>query len=283
MSADFEKNPVDLKGQVAIVTGGGRGLGRKFALALAAAGAKVAVLARSSGQIDETAARIHAAGGRALACAGDVTSPAAVQKMLDEVLERFGPVDLLVSNAGMAGPLGPVSEAEPFEWWRTFEVNVRGAFLCARAVLPGMITRRHGRIIHVASGAGALTIPYLSAYAASKTAQIRLSEILAREVKQQGISIFAIEPGTVRTAMAEYALESPAGKKYLPWFRTIFEEGRDVPPDPAVQLVLLLASGKADALSGRFLNVSDDIAGMLERVEEIQHDDLYTLRLRKLS
>ncbi|MGH9703980.1 MAG: SDR family NAD(P)-dependent oxidoreductase [Candidatus Acidiferrales bacterium] len=271
----------DLHGQVAIVTGGGRGLGREFAIALAAAGASVGVIARSEHQLNETVSRIHKAGGKALASPGDVASPPAVQKLITEVEEKFGPVDLLVSNAGTVAPIAPIAEADPIEWWHSVEVNVRGTFLSARAVLPGMIARRRGRIIHIASGAGALSFPYLSAYVVGKTAQVRFSEVLAAEVKEHGISVFALQPGTVRTAMSEHSLESPGGKKYLPWFRKIFEEGRDVPPDPAVNLVLLLASGRADSLTGRLLHITDNIADMIERAGEIEREDLYTLRLRK--
>ncbi len=272
----------DLRGQVAIVTGGGRGLGREFAIALAASGASVGVIARSEHQLNETVSRIRKAGGKALASPGDVASPAAVQKILDEVQDKFGPVNLLVSNAGAVGPIAPLAESDPFEWWHSVEVNVRGTFLSARAVLPGMIARGCGRIIHISSGAGAMTLPYLSAYVVSKTAQLRFSEVLAAEVKEHGISVFAISPGTVRTSMAEHSLESPGGKKYLPWFRKIFEEGRDVPPDHAVNLVLLLASGRADALSGRLLGIADNVEDMIERAEEILQKDLFTLRLNKL-
>ncbi len=146
-----------------------------------------------------------------------------------------------------------------------------------------MIARRRGRIINVASGAGTASIPYMSAYVTSKAALIRLTDILAIETRDYGISVFAIEPGTVRTAMAEHALESPAGRKWMPWFRKIFEEGRDVPTDVGARFVLLLASGKADALSGRFINVADDLVSMIEQAEEIRRNDLYTLRLRKPS
>ena len=117
-------------------------------------------------------------------------------------------MDLLVNNAGLAGPIGPTWETDPDDWWRCLEVNLRGPMLCSRAVLPGMIARGGGRIVNVASGAGTFAIPYLGAYVTSKTALIRFTEILALEAGQHGVKVFAIEPGTVRTAMAEYALES---------------------------------------------------------------------------
>src|SRR5262249_14415586 len=137
-----------------------------------------------------------------------------------------------------------------------------------------------GRIINVASGAGARGIPYMSAYVTSKAALIRFSETLAAELQNSGVSVFAIQPGTVRTAMAQELLASPESLRWLPWFKKIFDEGGDVTTEPATQLVLFLASGKADALSGRFFVVPEDPATVVERIEEVKRDDLYTLRMR---
>ena len=106
---------------------------------------------------------------------------------------------------------------------------------------------------------------------------------LAAELVNSGVSVFAIDPGTVRTAMTEHVLESKAGKKWLPWFRKLFDRGRDVPAEKAAQLVVQLASGRADALSGRFVDVSDDLPTLLERLGEVKRDNLYTLRVRKLD
>ncbi len=270
---------VDLTGQVVIVTGGGRGIGRAIAIGLSSAGASVAVIARSKDQITETADHITQAGGRAIAIPADVSDPEAVQRMFLEVERALGPVDLLVNNAGLVGPIGPTWEVDPEEWWRCLEVNVRGPMLCSRAVLPGMIARKSGRIVNVASGAGTFAIPYLGAYVTSKTALIRLTEILASEVAEHGVKVFAIEPGTVRTAMAEYALESEEGQRWMPWFRDIFEQGRDVPPDQAARLVTLLASGRADALSGRFFTVHDDVLSLVDQVERGGTEDYRRLRL----
>jgi NAD(P)-dependent dehydrogenase (short-subunit alcohol dehydrogenase family) len=190
-------------------------------------------------------------------------------------------VDLLVNNAGAGGPIGPLAQTDPDDWWRCLEVNLRGPLLCARAVLPGMLARRRGRIVNVASGAGAQAIPYLSAYVVGKTALIRLTENLAAEVQGQGVSVFAIQPGTVRTAMAEAALTSEAGRRWMPWFREVFERGLDVPPGHAARLVLWLASGQADALSGHFFDVGDDVAGLAARAEEVRRKGVGLLRLRR--
>ena len=281
MSADSILD--ELRGQVAIVTGAGRGLGRATALALARARARVGVVARSEEQLAETVRDVTEAGGEALAVVVDVCDAAAVQRMAREVERILGPVDLLVNNAGTMGPLGPIWEADPGDWWHSIEVNLRGPYLCSRALLPGMIERRHGRIINVSTSAATVAVAHMGAYVIAKTALIRFTENLAAELLNSGVSVFTISPGTVRTAMAEQVLESEAGKKWLPWFRKLFDRGRDVPAEKAAQLVVQLASGRADALSGRFIDVSDDLAKLLERLGDVKSDNLYTLRVRKLD
>lgn len=274
-----QKSNVDLAGRVAIVTGGGRGIGRSIAQALAQEGARVAVVARSQAQLAETVSIIGE--NRAIAVVADVTDREAVEYMVGEVVRVLGPIDLLVNNAGMIRPIGPVWEIDPDEWWQTINVNLRGVFLSTRAVLPGMIERQSGRIIHIASSAGVWPNPYTTAYRCSKAAVLRFTDCLALEVKEYGISVFAVHPGTVRTAMTEYLLDSEAGQKWMPSFQKTFEDGRDVPPARCGELVVLLASGKADDLSGRFIQVFDDIDDMVLHSKEIVQDDLYTLRLRR--
>ena len=281
MSADSVLD--ELRGQVAIVTGAGRGLGRATALALAQARARVGVVARSEEQLAETVRGITEAGGDALAVVVDVCDAAGVERMAREVERTLGPVDLLVNNAGTMGPLGPIWEADPGDWWHSIEVNLRGPYLCSHALLPGMIERRHGRIINVSTSAATVAVAHMGAYVIAKTALIRFTENLAAELLNSGVSVFTISPGTVRTAMTEHVLESEAGKKWLPWFRKLFDRGRNVPAEKAAQLVVQLASGRADALSGRFIDVSDDLAKLLERLDEVKRDNLYTLRVRTLN
>jgi NAD(P)-dependent dehydrogenase (short-subunit alcohol dehydrogenase family) len=257
----------------ALVTGGGRGIGQGIALGLAKAGMQVAVTARSADQLAET---VKLAGGNTIAVAADVADPAAVRSMVREVEERLGPVDLLVNNAGTGGPFGPMWENDPEAWWRCLEVNLRGPYLCCRQVLPGMIARKRGRIINVASGAGTYVIPGMSAYVAGKTALIRLSEQLAKEAGPHGIKVFPIRPGVVRTAMAE------EGRKAIPHIQKMLDSGQDVTPQVVAELVLFLASGKADALSGRLFSVKEDLEEIVRRAEEVERGDLYLLRSRQL-
>lgn len=170
MRDDPNETQVDLTGQVALVTGGGRGLGRAFALALSKAGARVAVTARTADDLAETVEQVERAGGRALAIPGDVAMPDAVAHMVGAAESQLGPVDILVNNAGVVGPLGYDWEIDPDDWWRTFEINMRGSFLCARAVLPGMVTRKRGRIVNVSSGAAFNRLSQMGVYCATKAA-----------------------------------------------------------------------------------------------------------------
>ena len=175
----------------------------------------------------------------------------------------------------------PAWEVDPAEWWRCMEVNVYGAYLCAAAVLPSMVRRRRGRIVNMASGAGLQAIPFGSAYVVSKTALIRMAETLAAETKEYGISVFAIHPGTVETAMTHYLAESESGKSWTPWFRRRYvEEGTYDSMEAALELVTLLASGEVDVLSGGCFGVSDNVHELAHRAAEIQQNSLYTLRLR---
>ncbi len=271
---------VRLEGQVALVTGAGRGIGRAIALALGDAGAAVAVCARSEGEVTGVAGEIAARGGLALAMRCDVTRRHEVEAMAAAVEDAFGPVDLLVNNAGRFGPVGPLAATDPDQWWQVLEVNLRGPLYCTRAVLPGMLTRGHGRIVNVSSGVGLTVIPMLSAYVVSKTALYRLSENLAAETRGHGVMVFAIDPGLVRTAISESAL-SCGEPSIEQWFTGAFARQKDVSAESAGTLVAYLASGAADALSGRNIDLSSDVAQMVARAAEIQQRDLYVLRERE--
>lgn len=278
----------DLKGHVAVVTGSSRGLGRVYARALAAAGAAVAVTGTSASQVCETAQMIQAAGGRAVPVSFDVADPSRVELAMNEIEAKLGPVDVLVNNAGVGGPFDYSWNADPDAWWRTFEVNVRGAFLCSRAVLPGMTSRGGGRIINIASNAGVFRWPTASAYSASKAALIKLTENLAIELKRNNVSVFAFHPGLVDGGMTHDALtadacsDSPAHRAAM-WVRQQYEGGHTVAPELAVNSILFLACGGGDALSGRYLTVFDDLAILAAKAETIRREDLLTLRLRQVA
>jgi 3-oxoacyl-[acyl-carrier protein] reductase len=251
-----------LDGQVALVTGGGRGIGAGIARELADAGARVAVAARSRNEIDAVAQEIDG-----LAVELDVTDLAAAKRAVDEVTRDLGPIDLLCANAGVGGGDGPLWETEPSEWWRTYEVNVLGVYNCCRVVIPGMLERRRGRIVVTGSGAGYLPGATSTAYPPSKAAANRLAETLANALDETPVRTFLISPGLVRTEMTEGNFSDDA-----PW----------TPPELAPKLVRVLASGRADALAGRYIHAEhDDIEDLIRRADEIRDRDLNSTRLRR--
>jgi NAD(P)-dependent dehydrogenase (short-subunit alcohol dehydrogenase family) len=254
---------------VALVTGASRGIGRVVASHLAATGYRVAAAARSADALTQLAAERGA-----LALALDVTDAAAVDAAVARIEEELGPIDLLVANAGVGGDARPSWEQSAAEWWHVFEVNMLGAYLCARAVTPRMRERRRGRILNVASNAAFFRLdepfPVKSAYMASKAALIRFSEALAFELEGDGIAVFAISPGMVKSEM------TAALFGYL-WD----EPGLWSPPELTAELVAFLAGGALDALSGRYIHaVRDDWRTMPQRIDEILTADRHALRLR---
>jgi 3-oxoacyl-[acyl-carrier protein] reductase len=252
----------DLTGQVALVTGGGRGIGARIARELTDAGARVAVAARTRQQVEQVA---EETGGLALEL--DVSDAAAVERAVAETERELGPIDLLCANAGMGGPDGAAWDAEPVDWWRVFEVNVLGVFLCCRAVVPGMLERGGGRIVVTGSGAGYLPGASNTAYTASKAAANRFAETLAKALEDTPVRVFLISPGLVRTEMTEGSFADDA-----PW----------TPPELAPRLVRVLASGRADALAGRYIHAEhDDIEDLIRRADEIRDQDLNAVRLRR--
>ena len=255
--------PSELEGQVALVTGGGRGIGRSIARELAEAGARVAVSARTRSQVEDAAREVDG-----LAIEADVSKREDVERTVAEVERELGPVDLLVANAGIAGWEQRAWEVDADEWWHVLEVNVLGVYLCCRAVIPGMVERGRGRIVNVASGAAYLPGSTSTAYAASKAAVNRFSEVLASQLRPHGIPVFPISPGLVRTEMTEDNFADDA-----PW----------TPPELAPRLVRALAAGRLDALSGRYLHAEHDadLEDLERRVDEIVANDLNAIRLRR--
>jgi 3-oxoacyl-[acyl-carrier protein] reductase len=251
----------ELEGQVALVTGGGRGIGRLIALELADAGARVAVAARTSGQVEQTAKEING-----LALTADVSKKEEVEAMTSAVERELGPIDLLVNNAGVGPNRVLPWEEDPADWWRVFEINVLGAYLCSRAVLPGMVQRSRGRIVNTGSGAAYLPLGAPTSYGASKAALGRFAELLAAQLADFGIPVFVISPGLVRTDMTESFGDN------APW----------TPPELAPRLVRVLASGRADRLAGRYIHAEhDDIEALIERADEIERLDLNAIRLQR--
>jgi NAD(P)-dependent dehydrogenase (short-subunit alcohol dehydrogenase family) len=261
-----------LEGQVALVTGAGRGIGRAVAVALAGQGARVALLGRTRETLEDAAVACADAGGPStVVTPADVTDRAEVAAAVATVEGELGPVDLLVANAGLRESADvPPWEVDPDEWWRVQETNVRGVFLLDHAVLPGMVERGRGRVLHVGSGMGHQPRDDggWSAYAVSKTALARLTDSLANALAGSGVTVLEASPGLVRTDMTE-AMWGPA------------DEQSWSPVEAMASLAIRFARGDLDALHGRFVHAArDDVDALVARAGEVAADDSRTLRLR---
>ncbi|HTW38438.1 MAG TPA: SDR family oxidoreductase [Steroidobacteraceae bacterium] len=258
-----------LTGASAVVTGAGRGIGRAIALRLAAEGARVTLVARTRPQLEATAAQIRGAGGDAEVIAADVTSAPAAGAAVERATARFGPVSLLVNNAGIPGPYGPIGTIDPLEWWAAQAVNVLGPLLFMSAVVPQMRKRGAGRILNIVSSAGVEPVPHLSAYAVSKNTLVRLTETVDLELRPHGVRAFALHPGTITTEMARLTIGSPEAQRWVPEGVAMLRNR--TPEDSAKDLarccdvVAGLAAGRYDALGGRYLDLWSDLETLPHR------------------
>jgi acyl-CoA synthetase (AMP-forming)/AMP-acid ligase II/NAD(P)-dependent dehydrogenase (short-subunit alcohol dehydrogenase family) len=274
-----------LDGMVALVSGGGRGIGRLLAASLAEAGAAVGLIARSPDELAAAVAEIQSTGGTAAAATADVTDYRATAAAVAQLRQQLGSANLLINNAGISGPAGLMWDADPAQWWRTLEINLGGAFALTRIALPDMIAAGDGRIVNITSYAGVYRWPLMSAYAASKAALVKLTETLAAETRAHGVSAFSVDPGLLPIGLGEVALGSTADRqtpegRIFGWIRDRLASGHGADPEQAARIILTLASGRADRLTGRHLTVTDDIDALLDQIECVERYDLQTLRLR---
>ena len=256
----------------ALVTGASRGLGLAMAIALLRSGMRVAVVSRSPASPDFTRSY-----------RGDVTDAEFMRRTIDSIETDLGPLTLVVNNAGILGPIGPMADVPLDQWWRVIEVNLHGTAIAMQLVLPRMCSRGGGRVINIVSGAAIRLTTYFSAYAAAKTAVARLTEVAAAEVRPYGVSIFAMEPGTVPTDMSRFSCDSEEGQRWIPWFKRYFSEGLTSTPDDVARRAVELSSGRADALSGRYIPLRANLEEMIASVDRIESEQLYALRITRLA
>jgi NAD(P)-dependent dehydrogenase (short-subunit alcohol dehydrogenase family) len=265
-----------LKEQGVLITGAGRGIGKRLAMGFAAAGARVGLLARSQPEIDLAKLEIEHAGGTALRIRADVRDFEQMCAAADRMRAVFGGVHVLVAAAAVQGPIGPLLEAKPRQWAEAVETNVIGVMHACRAVLPQMIERRAGKIIILSGGGAASPRPNFSAYAASKAAVVRLAETLAEEVRDCNVQINCMAPGGSYTHMTDEIIHAGdrAGRKEIEDAEHVRLTG-GVIPDKQIQLAMFLASERSNHVSGKLIHVNDDWK-RLER--ENMNPELYTLR-----
>ncbi|MDR7494214.1 MAG: SDR family NAD(P)-dependent oxidoreductase [Armatimonadota bacterium] len=268
-----------LAGKVAIVTGAGRGIGRAIALALAREGADLVLGSRTLAETVAVAEEARAVGRRAAPLSVDVANYHDVQRLIATAVGEFGRVDILVNNAAVQGPIGPLWQNPPDEWARTIQINLVGVFYCCHEVIPVMRRQGGGKIINLSGGGATAPRPYFSAYAASKAAVVRLTETLAEELKEDNIQVNAIAPGAVATRMTDEILAAgdAAGPRAVSQAMATKRDGST--PDNAAALAVFLASEASGRLTGKLISaVWDDWRSFPARLEQIMTTDLYTLR-----
>jgi NAD(P)-dependent dehydrogenase (short-subunit alcohol dehydrogenase family) len=242
---------VKLRGQVAVVTGAGSGIGRATARALAAEGARVAVVDVDGASAEATARQIGEAGAEAVAFTVDVTDPGQVRGMVEAVARRWGTIDVLVNSAGLDHGIVPIEDLADEVWDRVMAVNAKGPFLCAKYVLPVMLRAGGGAIVNVASDLGYIAVPGLGAYCSSKGALLQLTRVLAAEYGTRKIRVNAVCPTMVDTPMARRTLATHADPEG--WLREIergIPIGRIGQPDEIARVVVFLASADASYVTG---------------------------------
>ncbi len=260
-----------LSGEIALVTGANRGIGKQLSIDLAAAGATVVLSARNVASVAEVAQQIQNAGGRCDCVTLDVTQERMVASVVDDIVSRHGHIDLLVNNAGIGAGSEYPWDLPVDDWWTVQEVNVRGVYVCTQAVMRHMTRQRSGRIVDVGSLMGANPSPGATPYSVSKAALFRWNSCLAEAAKEFGVSVFIISPGLVATDMTN-----------RPQFADIPED-QWVPIEKSGKLVVALASGVADKLAGRFIHALDDLDALIAHAEEIIEKDLQSLGMRMFN
>jgi NAD(P)-dependent dehydrogenase (short-subunit alcohol dehydrogenase family) len=268
-------NPV--RERSVLITGAGRGIGKRLAMGFAQAGARVGLLARSQAELDLAKLEIEQAGGNALRIRADVRDLEQMQAAVDRMRVVFGTLDVLVTAAGVQGPIGPLMATRPKVWNETIEINLIGTVNACRAVLPPMIERRSGKILLIVGGGSGHSRPNFGAYAASKAAVVRFGECLADEVRDENVQVNCMSPGGAYTHMTDeilHAGEERAGRREIEDAEQVRVTG-GIAPEKQIQLALFLASERSNHISGKLIHVNDDWR-RFER--ENMKPELYTLR-----
>lgn len=244
-----------LKGNVSFITGGGRGLGRSIALAMAREGARVVIMSRTAKDLREVVSLIKGSGGEGHFCEGDVSNPEDVSRGIDKAVRDFGGLDILVNNAAVIGPARFLEDADEGAWQKTINTNLFGTYLGCRAAGLVMRERGSGKIINISSGLGQMAYPRFCAYSVSKAGEIQLTRSLAEEWRPKNIQVNAIDPGLMDTDFQKVVRglgPGVLGKELYERFAEYKEKGLLKDPGKVAPLAVYLASTSSDHLSGHF-------------------------------
>jgi NAD(P)-dependent dehydrogenase (short-subunit alcohol dehydrogenase family) len=269
-------------GKTVLITGGGHGLGKAMALAFANAGASIAIIGRSQQPLSATASEIEAKGNKCVPIAGDITDSAFVKRAVAECVEKLGGIDILINNAGI-GRFSTLAADDMAKWWAVYEINVLAVANMIHAVLPVMFSRSKGTIFNIASDSGAIGIPFATAYSSSKSAVIKLTEVLSWEVASKGVRVYAIHPGTINTGFASDQIinqEEVATNSSMKWMLEMKSEFQEDTPELSANGLVALADmseSEAKALNGRYINLTRDVGELIEGVRAGKLGDLTAL------
>ncbi len=273
-----------LSGRRALITGANQGLGLAIAKAYVEAGASVMLCARDQARLTtarEEVAALALPGQLVLAMRADVSVPADVTALLSATLERLGGLQVLVNNAGVYGPMGPIDEVDWDEFTRAMDINVNGSVLPMRAVLPHFKRQRYGKIVQLSGGGATNPLPRITAYAASKAAIVRLAESVALDVRDFGIDVNCVAPGALNTRMMAQLLAAGAeavGDSFYARMAAM-ADGGTTPLEVGARLAVFLGSAASDGISGRLISAPWDPWDTLQqRRAELDGSDIYTLR-----
>jgi NAD(P)-dependent dehydrogenase (short-subunit alcohol dehydrogenase family) len=273
-----------LENRCAIITGASRGLGVEIAKKYLEAGASLMICARNEADLDESLAalkRLAGGGQSVIAQPADISKSRDVTALVGEALREFGRLDILVNNAGVSGPIGSIESVDWHEWLRTIEINLLGAVLLCRAVLPHFRQAGRGKIIQLSGGGATRPLPYLSAYAASKTAVIRFVETLAEETRLQRIDVNALAPGALDTRMLDEFIAAGPEKIGSEFHERSVRRKREggIPLDQGADLAVFLGSSSSDGITGKLISAPwDNWRALPTHLEDLNRTDVYSLR-----
>jgi NAD(P)-dependent dehydrogenase (short-subunit alcohol dehydrogenase family) len=283
-----------LDGRSAIITGANQGFGLALARAYVAEGASVFLCARDGALLNDardTLAAMATGSQRVLAMAADVSDPAQVRSVVTSAIESFGDVQILVNNAGVYGPLGPIADVDWDAWTQAVSINLFGSILMCRAVLPHFVARGYGKVIQLSGGGATNPLPRISAYAASKAAIVRFAETLAEEVREHRIDVNSIAPGALNTRLLDEVLAGGPEKVGRAFYDRSIKQKQEggAPLERGAALGVFLGSAASDGITGKLLSaIWDPWESLPEHLDDLKRTDVYTLRRivpadRKLS